>query len=120
MKNITKEEMNIKEFFEKYPNVAIALSGGVDSVFLVYMAKKYAKSVKAYFVKSVFQPEFEKKDAEKICRQLGVDLKILNVDVLSNKLVTDNPVNRCYYCKQGVFGTILEAAKNDGMTVILD
>ena len=40
MKNITKEEMNIKEFFEKYPNVAIALSGGVDSVFLVYMAKK--------------------------------------------------------------------------------
>ena len=120
MKNITKEEINIKEFFEKYPNVAIALSGGVDSVFLVYMAKKYAKSVKAYFVKSVFQPEFEKKDAEKICRQLGVDLKILNVDVLSNKLVTDNPVNRCYYCKQGVFGTILEAAKNDGMTVILD
>ncbi len=87
---------------------------------LFYMAKKYAKSVKAYFVKSVFQPEFEKKDAEKICRQLGVDLKILNVDVLSNKLVTDNPVNRCYYCKQGVFGTILEAAKNDGMTVILD
>ena len=120
MKNITKEEINIKEFFEKYPNVAIALSGGVDSVFLVYMAKKYAKSVKAYFIKSVFQPEFEKKDAEKICRQLGVDLKILNVDVLSNKLVTDNPVNRCYYCKQGVFGTILEAAKNDGMTVILD
>ena len=45
MKNIIKEEMNIKEFFEKYPNVAIALSGGVDSVFLVYMAKKYAKSV---------------------------------------------------------------------------
>ena len=47
-------------------------------------------------------------------------MKILNVDVLSNKLVTDNPANRCYYCKQGVFGTILEAAKNDGMTVILD
>ena len=42
MKNITKEEINIKEFFEKYPNVAIALSGGADSVFLVYMAKKYA------------------------------------------------------------------------------
>ena len=48
MKNITKEEMNIKEFFEKYPNVAIALSGGVDSVFLVYMAKKYA-SFRQYF-----------------------------------------------------------------------
>lgn len=32
----------------------------------------------------------------------------------------NNRINRCYYCKQGVFGTILEAAKNDGMTVILD
>ena len=86
MKNITKEELTIIEFFEKYPNVAIALSGGVDSVFLVYMAKKYAKSVKAYFVKSVFQPEFEKKDEEKIFRQIGVDLKIFNVYVLSNKM----------------------------------
>ncbi len=45
--------------------MAIALSGGVDSVFLVYMAKKYAKSVKAYFVKSVFQPEFEKRMQKK-------------------------------------------------------
>ena len=44
MKNITKEEMNIKEFFEKYPNVAIALSGGVDSVFLVYMAKNMQRA----------------------------------------------------------------------------
>lgn len=120
MTKITNEEKNIQDFFKQYPNVAIALSGGVDSVFLVYMATKYAKKVKAYFVKSVFQPEFEKQDAEKICQQLGVDLEILNVDVLKNKKVTDNPANRCYYCKQGVFGTILEAAGRDGFTVILD
>lgn len=44
MKNITKEEINIKEFFEKYPNVAIALSGGVDSVFLVIWQKNMQRA----------------------------------------------------------------------------
>lgn len=65
MKNITKEEMNIKEFFEKYPNVAIALSGGVDSVFLVYMAKKYAKSVKAYLSNLFFNRNLKKRMQKK-------------------------------------------------------
>ena len=54
MKNITKEEMNIKEFFEKYPNVAIALSGGVDSVFLVYMDKKICKEREGVFCQICF------------------------------------------------------------------
>ena len=52
--------------------MAIALSGGVDSVFFGLYGKKYAKSVKAYFVKSVFQPEFEKRMQKKFARQLGV------------------------------------------------
>ena len=55
--------MELREFFEQYPEVAIAFSGGVDSAYLLYAARKYAKRVKAYYVKTAFQPQFELDDA---------------------------------------------------------
>ncbi|MBR3580074.1 MAG: ATP-dependent sacrificial sulfur transferase LarE, partial [Lachnospiraceae bacterium] len=39
---------------------------------------------------------------------------------LSFKAVTDNPNNRCYYCKQQIFGQIITKAKEDGYRIILD
>ena len=38
----------------------------MDSAFLLYQAKRYAKEVRAYFVRSQFQPEFEGEDAKKL------------------------------------------------------
>ena len=54
--------MDLKQFFEQYPRVAIAFSGGVDSAYLLYAASKYAKQVKAYYVNTAFQPQFELSD----------------------------------------------------------
>ena len=65
MKNITKEEMNIKEFFEKYPNVAIALSGGVDSVFLVYMAKNMQRALRRILSNLFFNRNLKKRMQKK-------------------------------------------------------
>ena len=50
--------MTLKEFFTEHPKVAIAFSGGVDSSYLLYAAGKYAREVKAYYVKAAFQPQF--------------------------------------------------------------
>ncbi|MCR5206741.1 MAG: ATP-dependent sacrificial sulfur transferase LarE [Lachnospiraceae bacterium] len=112
--------MDLKEFFEKYPEVAIAFSGGVDSSYLLYAAKQYAKRCTAYYVKSDFQPEFEYRDAKKLAEELKADMCVINVDVLDSEDVRRNPENRCYYCKQLIFSTIKEKAASDGYTVLLD
>lgn len=112
--------MDLQQFFQDHPRVAIAFSGGVDSSFLVYMAGKYAKDVHAYFVKGAFQPQFEQDDAQRLIAQVGVPFTVLHVDVLANDQVTANPANRCYYCKQTVFSTIQAAAKADGFSDLLD
>ncbi len=112
--------MTIEEFFQKYPRVAIAFSGGVDSAYLLYAAKQYAEAVTAYYVKSAFQPEFELADAKRLAAELGVELKVLLVDVLADSAVTDNPANRCYYCKRRIFTRIMESADLDGYSVLLD
>ena len=112
--------MELGEFFKENSKAAIAFSGGVDSSYLLYAAKQYAQDVTAYYVKSAFQPEFELEDARRLAEEIGIRMRVIRVDILSAEAVTINPPDRCYYCKQRIFGTILRAAAEDGYTLILD
>lgn len=112
--------MELKQFFEKNPETAVAFSGGVDSAYLLYAAMKYGKRVKAYYVKTAFQPLFEREDARRLAEELRVEMEVLDVDVLSNPVITANPADRCYHCKKELFSRILRAAGADGFSVLLD
>lgn len=112
--------MTIKQFFTQNPKTAVAFSGGVDSAYLIYLAKKYAKQVRAYYVCSEFQPQFEKADAVRLANELECDLTIIETSVLENENVKSNPPDRCYHCKKMIFGEILKRAKADGFSVLLD
>jgi uncharacterized protein len=112
--------MDLKQFFESVPEAAIAFSGGVDSAYLLYAAMQFGKRVKAYYVKTAFQPQFELEDAFRLAKELGADLQVLEVDILCETAVTANPADRCYHCKKVLFSRILQAAKADGFSVLLD
>lgn len=112
--------MDLNDFFTDHPRVAVAFSGGVDSSYTLACALDYAQATHAYFVKSAFQPAFELEDARRVADQLGAPLTVLDVDVLANPQVTANPADRCYFCKQTVFGTIASAARADGFEEIVD
>lgn len=112
--------MKLKDFFEAHPRVALAFSGGVDSAYLLYAAMKAGAVVKAYYVKTAFQPEFELADAKRLAQELGARMEILTADPLTDPVVAGNPKDRCYYCKKVIFSTILEAARRDGFDTILD
>jgi len=112
--------MNLEEFFIAYPKVAVAFSGGVDSAYLLYAAKKHASKVQADSVKSAFQPQFELEDAQRLAVELGVEMSVLRVDTLGDENIRANPPNRCYYCKRRIFSAIREQALRDGFEVLLD
>ena len=112
--------MDLQEFFQQNPEVAIAFSGGVDSAYLLYEACRYAKRVRAYYVQSEFQPQFELDDAKRLAEELHADMQVLQVSALAVPEVKANPANRCYYCKQAIFGAIKNAAEADGFPVLLD
>lgn len=112
--------MNLVEYLTSLGNIAVALSGGVDSSYLAYAAKQSGIPCKAYTVKSQFVPQFELNDAKKIAEFIDIPLEIIDIDVLAHDDVTSNPDNRCYYCKHHVFTTIGEYAKRDGFTVVCD
>ena len=112
--------MTLQEFFTVHPKLALAFSGGADSAYLLYAARQYGAEVRPYFAKSAFQPAFEYADALRLCEQLGVPLRTVELDVLSADRVADNPADRCYFCKKAIFSALIAAARSDGYTEIAD
>jgi len=112
--------MTLEQFFEQNPAVALGFSGGVDSSYLLYAALKYGARVGVYHAKTQFQPEFEMEDARRMAAHLGVEMTILEKDILANPEVVKNPADRCYHCKKGIFGELQKQAHADGFTVIID
>ena len=112
--------MTLEAFFKENPKTALAFSGGVDSSYLLYAAMQAGAEVQAYYVKTAFQPEFEYEDAMCLAKQLGAKVTVLRLDALCDPQVAANPANRCYYCKQNIFGNIWRAARADGFAVLLD
>ncbi len=112
--------MNLKEFFSEHPKAALAFSGGVDSAYLLYAGIQSGCDIHAYYVKSPFQPEFELKDALRLAEQLEAKITVLDVNVLEDPVIVQNPADRCYHCKKHIFSAILEAAKKDGYALLID
>ena len=107
-------------FFKENQRVALAFSGGVDSAYLMYAAKKCGAEVCAYYVKTPFQPRFEYNDALLLAKHLHVPMTVLELDVLCDPAIATNPKMRCYHCKKKIFTTILEQAGRDGYPLVID
>jgi len=112
--------MTLQEFFTQHPRLALGLSGGVDSAYLLAEAVRCGCQIQPYFVDSPFQPRFELGHARRLCEEQGVELKVLPAQPLADENVRQNGPLRCYYCKKQVFGAILAAAKADGFDEIID
>lgn len=112
--------MTLREFFTEHPEAAVAFSGGADSALLVWAASRYAKRVRTYYVKTPFQPAFELADARRLAGEAGVGLTVIEFDVLSVPEAAANGPERCYHCKRALFTRLLEAARADGFSLLLD
>lgn len=112
--------MNLHAFFQSYPKVALAFSGGCDSAYLLYAARKYNCDIHAYYVKTPFQPKFELEDAQRLADQLQVNMTVLKYDIFKHQDIIENSAKRCYYCKFALFSYLLQTSITDGYDVLLD
>jgi uncharacterized protein len=112
--------MTLEQFFKENPHVALGFSGGVDSSYLLYAAKHYGANIKAYYVKTAFQPEWELQDAYRLAQQIGIKITVIEKNILDNSQVVSNPLDRCYFCKTSIFGAICSQALADGISLVID
>jgi uncharacterized protein len=112
--------LTLETFFKENPRAAMGFSGGVDSSYLLYAARRAGADVRPYYIQTAFQPAFERADAERLAAQVGTALTVLALDVLAEPAVAANPADRCYFCKRVLFGALAKRAAADGYTLLLD
>jgi len=97
----------------------IAFSGGVDSSFLLYRAHKINKSgIIGITIRTPYIPAREIEEATEFAKKHGIRHKI--IDVKFPEIIRNNPLERCYLCKQTLFRQIVEYAEKHKFEYILD
>lgn len=120
-----KQEMLVKQLKEETKNsVCLALSGGVDSSLLAALIGKCAaeNGTKAYGVTfdTVLHPAADMEAARKAAEEGGLLHKVISVNELEFERIKNNPKDRCYICKKGLFQKLKGFAENHGVRTIYE
>jgi len=99
----------------------LAYSGGVDSSLLLKAASEVmGPQLIAVTAVSETYPDGELPVAQAFARSLGVTHRILHTDELSSESFAQNPPDRCYYCKQELFGKLRRLADSEGISEVIE
>ena len=102
-------------------SAAVAFSSGVDSTFLLRVAhEELGDRVVAVTARSHTFPKRELDEAAAFCRSEGVRHEIVDSEELDIPGFTENPPDRCYYCKKELFGKLIAFAKANGLNAVLE
>ncbi len=99
--------------------MVVAFSGGVDSTFLLKVAKDVLRDhVVAVTVTSALQPRREVTDAIRIARHMKVRHVRIAADIFGEAKIVSNTPNRCYHCKSIMLRPLKDIADEYGYTAI--
>jgi len=110
----------LQNALRRQKRVLVAFSGGCDSAFLLAAARRELgkEAVLAVTAVSASLAAREKKSAEHVVRLLDVQHLFLQTDELTNPSYSANPSNRCFFCKDELFGKLAPIALEKDMVLI--
>src|SRR4030042_580493 len=119
---IETKTKKLKEIFQSMGKVLVAFSGGVDSTLLLKVAQDTLgdKNVFAVTARSPLYPERECAGVKKLVETLGARHRLIESNELEIPGFSENPPNRCYYCKEKLFRELLEIAKEESIPFIVE
>lgn len=133
-KNLTSLIMNMR-------SVLVAYSGGVDSTLLLKVAQDvlsdeggnalrlgsgqahsrlHQNRLLAVIASSPTYPDHEIEAATKMCEALKVNFLKIETNEFEDENFIKNPKERCYFCKQELFSTLLKIAKQHNLDYVID
>ena len=106
MKRDTEEKLlKLEKWFKEQPGSIVAFSGGIDSTLLLFLARRWQGREAAIGVISDSE-SLKRKDfqlAQSLSSQFDIILEVIETRELEDERYNENPVDRCYFCKEHLY-----------------
>jgi uncharacterized protein len=110
----------LRHWLRSYESCLIAYSGGVDSVFLAYVAQEVlGERAVAAIADSPSLPRREFEEALALAERYGIALKVVHTGEFNNPDYRANPTNRCYFCKHELFSELIPVMREEKLAVVV-
>jgi uncharacterized protein len=98
----------LENWFKPFKNILIALSGGIDSSLVAFVARKKLgrENVAAVISSSASVKTKDLVDARTFCDQFDISLHEIDAEEINNPEYRKNPVNRCFFCKSALYSEL--------------
>jgi len=101
-------------------SAVLAYSGGVDSTLLLKALSLSGIRYIAVTGNSPSTPRRDLDDARRMAEAMGAAHRIMDTMELSNDSYAKNPPDRCFHCKDELFGLLKVIAEDEGYAFVLD
>ncbi|GBE56054.1 MAG TPA: ATP-dependent sacrificial sulfur transferase LarE [Euryarchaeota archaeon] len=109
------------DWFKGKESAAVAFSGGVDSAVVAAAARRVlGEKAVAVTARSSTISEKELEAAMRVAGEIGIEHVVIDEDEMDDPRFAANPVNRCYYCREGLVKAIRRLADSRGIKYVLD
>ena len=111
LNTILKEKLTaLEHWYSQKKGSLVAFSGGIDSTLVLFLARKFQGRENAIGVISNSE-SLKNKDfnlAQSFCKEFDIQLKIIKTNELSDIRYSENPINRCFFCKDHLYHDLQE------------